>query len=61
MTGVFFLEDALFRLLYLRYFALQVSLKGRQEEGQGYQSPREESLPGEGKVPQVQEPQQGIL
>ena len=39
----------------------KILLKGLQEKVQGDQSPREESLSAEGKVPQVQEPEQGIL
>ena len=35
--------------------------KGLQEKIQGSQSPREENLSAEGKVPQVQYPEQGVL
>ena len=39
----------------------QSSLKRTSRKTQGSQSPREESLSAEGKVPQVQEPEQGVL
>ena len=39
----------------------EVLQEGFQEKIQGSQSPREASLSSEGKVPQVQESEQGVL